>query len=209
MNNEASLHIGFDPLCGWCFGAIPAIRHVQKHVPNLEIELLLGGLFTGEAIRLYNRLFDFKKSASVGLERVTGKRPSQRFFDVIAAPDAPMASSLEPCDAIRQVQDIAPHKALSFAHRLQEMHFEEGRDLNDPRVYAELTYELDVPEIETEYWSDRRHLQHVLTPSFATCRAYGITSFPSYVLETDQRYPVRCSYEGDELVKEIAYRTQV
>ena len=89
---------------------------------------------------------------------MTGKRPSQRFFDVIAAPDAPMASSLEPCDAIRQVQDIAPRKALSFAHRLQEMHFEEGRDLNDPRVYAALTYELDVPEIETEYWSDRRHL---------------------------------------------------
>ena len=80
MNNEASLYIGFDPLCGWCFGAIPAIRHVQKHVPDLEIELLLGGLFTGEAIRPYDRLVDFINGASIRLERVTGQRPSQRFF---------------------------------------------------------------------------------------------------------------------------------
>ena len=37
MSNEASLHIGFDPFCGWCFGAILVIRHVQKHFPELKL----------------------------------------------------------------------------------------------------------------------------------------------------------------------------
>ena len=61
----------------WCHSRDPSCAKTR---PRVEIKLLLGELFTGEAIRPYDRLVDFINGASIRLERVTGQRPSQRFF---------------------------------------------------------------------------------------------------------------------------------
>ena len=50
---RARLIYGFDPLCGWCFGFGPALRALREALPDLEIELRMGGLVTGGRIRPY------------------------------------------------------------------------------------------------------------------------------------------------------------
>ncbi|MBL4874576.1 MAG: hypothetical protein JKY41_14620 [Rhodobacteraceae bacterium] len=44
MSQEKSkLIYGHDPLCGWCYGLIPALRHFAAHHP--EIECLTSDIF--------------------------------------------------------------------------------------------------------------------------------------------------------------------
>lgn len=178
----AYLVYGYDALCGWCYGAIPAVRHVAEAFPDLSIEVIPGGLVTGERIGPYARKVDYIRGAAVNLERVTGRRPSPAFFDLISGPQPVVASSLIPSDAVQQVKETAPEKALSFAHQVQEAHFGDGKDLNDPETYHAITDGLDLPSLETGHWGDRAELERRLAPVFARARSFGITSFPSYVL---------------------------
>lgn len=76
MSATPCLIYGYDPLCGWCYGAIPALRYLRGKRPALHIEVLLSGLVIGDRIRPYSEAVGYIRGASKDLERVTGRMPS-------------------------------------------------------------------------------------------------------------------------------------
>ena len=46
----------FDPLCGWCYGASPAIDRLSG-IPGVELKLAPSGLFAGEGARPMDKQF--------------------------------------------------------------------------------------------------------------------------------------------------------
>lgn len=46
----------FDPFCGWCYGAMPALSALNN-IDEIDIELLPTGLFAGESARVMNEEF--------------------------------------------------------------------------------------------------------------------------------------------------------
>lgn len=44
------LHYIYDPMCGWCYAAAPLIA-VAREVPNLDIVIHAGGMWTGAQIK--------------------------------------------------------------------------------------------------------------------------------------------------------------
>jgi putative protein-disulfide isomerase len=46
----------YDPLCGWCYGAAPALDKMVK-LDNLTVELAPTGLFAGEGARPLDERF--------------------------------------------------------------------------------------------------------------------------------------------------------
>lgn len=204
---QGRLVYGYDALCGWCYGAIPAVRHLKEVFPNLEIEVLPGGLVTGERIRPYSGLLDYIRGAADNLERVTGRRPSPEFFELISQPQPPVASSLQPSDAVRQVKEIAPDHALEFAHLLQEAHFEAGQDLNDPKVYHDITDRLELPRVQTHEWHDQSAMEDRLASMFQNARDLGISSFPSYVLVGPNPVHIDSYYDPQQLANAVLSAT--
>lgn len=203
MTGSPTLIYGYDPLCGWCYGAIPALRYLRQELPDLAIEVLPGGLVTGDRIRPYSELVGYIRGASKDLERVTGQKPSEAFFALISGANPPLASSLQPSDAVRQVKEAAPDKTLDFAHAIQEAHFFEGRDLNDPALYDEITKKFNIPAIQSDYWSDQATLKQQLSASFERSRDLGIASFPSYVMAGKKVHTLACSYDGVQLASSV------
>ena len=128
---------GFDPVCGWCYGMAPAIRAIAAAHPDLEIRLVMPGLVTGDRVGPYALMTDYIRGASVRLRAVTGRAPSEAFFDLIARPGV-TGDSTPPAAAIAQVARAAPHRAVPFAHAVIEAHFQEGADLGDPATYPPL-----------------------------------------------------------------------
>ena len=204
---QGHLVYGYDALCGWCYGAIPAVRHLKEAFPNLEIEVLPGGLVTGERIRPYSGLLDYIHGAADNLERVTGRRPSSEFFQMISQDAPPVASSLQPSDAVRQVKDTAPDHALEFAHLLQEAHFEAGQDLNDPKVYHDISDRLGLPRVQTDEWHDQSAIEARLAPMFERARDLGISSFPSYVLVGPTPVHIDTCYDPQQLADAVLSAT--
>jgi len=190
---------GYDPLCGWCYGFVPALRHLREQRPDVVIRPVMGGLVTGERIGRYADMGGYIRGASARMTAVTGMALSPAFFDrIIGNPDA-VASSVVPCAAVLQVRAVAPERAADYASAIQIAHFGEGEDLNDPATHARVARGLgidvrfDLPAQQVE--------PKALTEEFAATRALGISSYPTVILErSGRRTTLPTTYDPETLV---------
>lgn len=186
---------GFDPLCGWCYGFVPAIRSLRERRPDLPVWLVTAGLVTGARVGPYAEMEGYIRGASERLRAVTGRAPADAFFSLIATPGV-RGDSGPPSVAIDAVRRAAPDAAVEFAHAVIEAHFEDGADLNDAATYRPLLERhaagLALPDIHDPALADA---------AFAEGRALGVASFPTLILEAEGRREVLpTTYDPDALV---------
>jgi putative protein-disulfide isomerase len=173
---------GYDPLCGWCYGFSPVLRHLRRTRPDLPIVPVMGGLVTGARIGPYAEMEGYIRAASARMTQVTGMALSPAFFTRITGNPAVVASSIVPCAAVLQVRRHAPDRAADFAAAIQEAHFGAGEDLNDPAVHDRVASALGLRM--TFALPEPRHLPPDLSAEFAATRALGIASYPTLMMET-------------------------
>ena len=167
---------GFDPICGWCYGFAPAMRAIRAAHPDLPVRLAMSGLVTGARVGPAAAMEGYVRGAAVRLEAVTGRAPSEAFFDWMRRPGA-VADSSPPAAAIDAVRRDRPEAALAFAHAVIEAHYGEGMDPNDSAAYAPLLA-AHAPGVALPDIADPA-LQE---GAFADGRALGIASFPTLAL---------------------------
>lgn len=182
MNPMASSRLvyGFDPLCGWCFGFIPALEALTQQRPDIPIELRLGGLVTGERVRPYSEMENYIAGASSRLLAVTGQVLGEAFLGKLLKRSDVIASSIPPSAAILQVREKYPERALAFAHSVQAAHFRDGQDLNDLATYGPLLERLEL-DVTLELPAPDRP-GPALQREFDETRALGISSFPTTLI---------------------------
>lgn len=189
---------GYDPICGWCYGAPPAVRAVAEIMP---VRLVMAGLVVGERVGPAAAMEPYVRQASARLKAVTGREPSEAFYAWMGRPDA-IAASAPPAVAVDAVRRARPEAALAFAHAVTEAHYERGLDPNDRDAYAPLLAEhapgVTLPDL---------HDPALAKAAFAEGRAMGIRSFPTFLLERDgalEELPTL--YAPAELVAEVKRR---
>lgn len=71
---EKPMHITylFDPLCGWCYGAGPAMDHLSD-LPDVRLELAPSGLFIGDDRRMEPGMAQYILEADARIARMTGQ----------------------------------------------------------------------------------------------------------------------------------------
>ncbi|PRY92625.1 putative protein-disulfide isomerase [Hasllibacter halocynthiae] len=181
MSAARELIYGYDPICGWCYGAAPAVRAAAEVVP---VRVVMAGLVTGDRVGPAAAMEGYVRGAAGRLRAVTGRAPSEAFFEWMRSPGA-VADSGPPAVAVDAVRRERPGSALAFACAVTEAHYAEGMDPNDPGAYAPL---LD------------RHAPGVVLPdihdpglqdaAFAEGREMGITAFPTFALRDGGRIAV-------------------
>lgn len=189
---------GFDPLCGWCFGFVPAMRALRRAHPDLPVTLAMPGLVTGPRVGPYAEMEGYIRSASGRLRPVTGRAPSEAFFDLIRRPGV-IGDSRPPIAAIAAVAQAHPDAALDFAHAVTEAHFVDGADLNDPGTFTRLLRDLGLGPVDIAI--DDVAIARVLEEG----RAHGIASFPTLMIEQAGRRDVMPSlYDPDAVLAFVA-----
>ena len=178
---SARLIYAFDPLCGWCYGFIPAMRALTAAHPDLPIDLRMGGLVTGERIRPYADMATYIRGAHQQMASVTGMALGAPFFDRILASPTIIASSLIPCAALLQVRAARPEKTLDFAHAVQIAHFRDGDDLGDPAVYARLAAKTGL-DLDFNL-PGPRDLTPALAMEFSATRQFGVRAYPTLLVQ--------------------------
>jgi putative protein-disulfide isomerase len=189
---------GYDPICGWCYGAAPAVRAVAELVP---VRLVMAGLVIGERVGLAASMEGYVRQASARLKAVTGREPSEAFYTWMRQPGS-VAASAPPAVAVHAVMQARPEAALGFAHAVTEAHYENGMDPNDAAAYAPLLDEyapgVELPDL---------HDEALPATAFAPGRALGISAFPTFVLERDGTYEQLPSlYDPAALLDEVKAR---
>ncbi|MFP6796211.1 MAG: hypothetical protein VB933_03995 [Pseudomonadales bacterium] len=167
-------------MCSWCWGMAPAISEVVESLGDrISFDIRLGGINTDSVRpvgaygrRRLDRLWD-------EVTEVTGQTFSHQL------PEGTVYNSQLPCLALEGARDISGAPPFLFTHRLQQLFFEEGVNINDQEVLIETAEEFG---IEPGRLRERMRSTEVRTRTewgFTGSRRYGTNALPSVVVSDD------------------------
>lgn len=124
----------FDPLCGWCYGASPAIQRLGQH-GNIMLELAPTGLFTGAGGRSLDASFaDYAWSNDMRIQKLTGQRFTEAYHtQVLRRPGGRFDSSAATLALTAVAISEAPRE-LDTLKLLQEARYVDGLDTSAATV---------------------------------------------------------------------------
>lgn len=128
----------FDPLCGWCYAAAPALNYLQG-VEVIEVALAPTGLFAGAGARPMDAQFAaYAWANDQRIQQLTGQLFTQAYRDHILGAANRRFDSGPATLALTAVAQTAPDRELEALHALQHARYVEGRDNADPVVIADV-----------------------------------------------------------------------
>lgn len=121
----------FDPLCGWCYGAAPAIERLAKQ-ENILLELAPTGLFAGHAGRVMDAAFaDYAWANDMRIEKLTGQRFTPEYRSHILGKPGSRFDSAAATIALSAVAMSVPERELDALRLLQEARYLYAQDTCD------------------------------------------------------------------------------
>ena len=142
----ATLTYLFDPLCGWCYAAAPALARLQA-TAGVHVELAPTGLFAGGGARPMDAQFAaYAWSNDQRIEKLTGQPFTQAYRDRILGAAGGRFDSGPATLALTAVAQTAPDRELDVLHALQRARYVDGRDTADAQVLADVLTALGLAE---------------------------------------------------------------
>lgn len=177
-----------DPLCGWCYAFGHRLSEsMEKFAHLVDLEVILGGMITGEQEGPVGQEATHMLAALPALERTTGVRFGERYKTALLHGER-WRSSVHPSRAVVAMRTLMPERAGAFLHAVQRLHFQEGADLNDLSLYAPLAAALGVDEeLYAHCLADERMITET-EQDFAMVAQWGITGFPALAAEVGTRF---------------------
>ena len=127
-----------DPLCGWCWGAAPALTRLAAG--GVRLEVVASGLFIGDRT-MTPEFAAYAWENDQKIRALSGQTFSEAYRErVLGAADGRIDSGPATL-ALTAVQLLEPEKALATLHALQAARWVDGRDITAEAVVAEVLRE--------------------------------------------------------------------
>lgn len=118
----------YDPLCGWCYGALPALKALSERFD--PIRLCPTGLFSGNgAIPMGPGFAKTAKSNDARIARLSGQEFSDRYFDKILCAATGTVDSGSATLLLTAVHLIEPASEIEALRIIQEERYVRGGDI--------------------------------------------------------------------------------
>lgn len=196
----------YDPLCGWCFGFDPVLSDLAEKHPELRIEVIGGGMMTGQRVGPISQMADYILGAYKQLEQTTGVRVGEPYLALLRQ-GTYISNSEPPCRALAAYKLQRPDDGLRFAIALQDAMFVHGNDLNAPETYANLaeSFGLDAKLFLVQMESPEAHA--ATQQGFAQSQSLGVQGFSSVFYFDRQLYhPIAHGYTRlEQLERSLKY----
>ncbi|PZF90644.1 DsbA family protein [Micromonospora deserti] len=123
----------FDAYCGWSHGFSTTLSQVAARHPDLPVEVVSGGLFTG-ARRQPIRAFGYVQNANAKISERTGAEFGDGYQRLIADGSFVMDSEAA-ARGMAALRQAAPDRAVELAVALQRAFFVGGHSLSTSDTY--------------------------------------------------------------------------
>ncbi|NGY64238.1 DsbA family protein [Lentzea sp. NEAU-D13] len=123
----------FDAYCGWSHGFSGVLAEVAGRHPELPVEVVSGGLFTG-ARRVPIREFGYVQGANAKINELTGAEFGAAYERLIEDGEFVMDSEAA-ARGVAALRAAAPDRAAELAIALQRAFYVDGLSLSDPDTY--------------------------------------------------------------------------
>lgn len=144
---KATLFYLFDPLCGWCYGASPALRQMAESV-GPALTLLPTGLFAGPMPRrLEPDMVSYIKQADQRIAAMTGQIFSTAYQALLEQPGQYIDSTLATL-TFGVLARRLPGQTVAILAAIQAARYVGGRDITSQNVLADIAAQFGVPEVD-------------------------------------------------------------
>jgi putative protein-disulfide isomerase len=174
-----------DPMCSWCYGFGPELKMLLSGLPDLPLEVVVGGLRPYET-----QPMNAEKKASIIEHWLKVGEASGLPFDDAAIAQENFVYNTEPaCRAVVAARILAPQATLDVFLAIQHGFYAEGLDTTQGDVLARLcTAALNKAGVDIDeeafakMWSSEEAITATHT-DFVQTQRWGVTGFPTLVLE--------------------------
>jgi putative protein-disulfide isomerase len=177
----------YDALCGWCYAFSPAILSAANQRQGWNVEVVSGGMVTGDRIGPVGNMAEYILSAIPRVEEMSGVEFGQPYIDMMKE-GSTVASSIFPSKALSAYKLLDGKHPLRIASEIQKMWFVKGLDLSEKSNYEKLIRDSDV---DFNAWADTvdsKHTEEAMNLDFGKAQQFGIEGFPSLVAQKDGKY---------------------
>jgi putative protein-disulfide isomerase len=185
----ASLIYIADPMCSWCYGFGPELNALLEGLPQMPIHIVVGGL------RAYNRkAMDAElKTTLLSHWQHVEERTGLPFSRDALAREGFVYDTEPACRAVVSARTLAPNAALPVFHAIQHAFYAQGLDVTQGDVLAKVaTTALKDAGVTTDtaafldHWNSAAAIT-ATNDDFTQTQRWGVTGFPTLVLERDGR----------------------
>ncbi|SNX63133.1 putative protein-disulfide isomerase [Streptomyces sp. TLI_55] len=167
----------FDAYCGWSHGFSGTLREVVSRHPELPVEVVSGGLFTGPR-RVPIREFGYVQGANAQIAELTGAEFGPGYDRLIADGSFVMDSEAA-ARGVAALRQAAPDRAAELAAALQRAFYVDGLSLSDPATYRTVAEAagLDADAVVAAFEAPAG--QDAAVADFRRSAGLGVTGFPT------------------------------
>lgn len=146
MSETIQLTYLFDPLCGWCYGASPAIEKLMQQ-DDIAVTAVPSGLFADAgAFPMTAGFAAHAWEADQRITQITGQIFSDVYRRNVLESGTGNVDSGPANLALTAVRLTAPEREFEALKAIQRARYIEGRDNGDPAVIADVLAELGLSE---------------------------------------------------------------
>ena len=190
----------YDALCGWCYGFAPTMRtFFDKYKSEFEtIEVISGGMITGNRIGKIGEVAPYIKSAYKDVENRTGVTFGEKFLKDILEEGSSIFTSIPPSIALSVFKREAEQnptlagdkneKLLHFAEDLQSLIYFDGIEPQDYSKYGELAEKYGLEKKDFVEKMNHPEFEKLARQDFQRSQDFGVNGFPTVVIQKGEEY---------------------
>lgn len=123
----------FDAYCGWSYGFASTLNELVRRHPDLQIDVVSGGLFTGSR-QVPIRELGYIRDANAKITELTGAEFGPGFERLIADGSFVMDSEAA-ARGVAALREAAPDRIVELAAAMQHAFYVDGLSLSEPATY--------------------------------------------------------------------------
>ncbi|MFL5999936.1 MAG: DsbA family protein [Streptomyces sp.] len=175
----------FDAYCGWSHGFTATLREITTRHPDLPVEVVSGGLFTGGR-RVPIREFGYVQGANAHIAELTGAEFGEAYERLIADGSFVMDSE-SAARGVAALRKVAPDRATELATALQHAFYVDGRSLSDAATYRDLAAAAGLDGDAVVAAFEAPEAQTAARADFRRAAELGVSGFPTLLAVTGER----------------------
>jgi putative protein-disulfide isomerase len=178
-----------DPMCSWCYGFSQEMKTIVEAMPDLEVQVVMGGLSAGSTKILDDAGKQFRLTHWARVEQMSGAQFNR---EALLARKDFVYDSEPVCRAVVTARLIQPSvNLLKVLGAFQRAFYVDGADTTDGKVLAEVGaaalkaagFDVDAKAFYAVWASD--HAIQAARADFEQTRRLGVSGFPSVFGELD------------------------
>lgn len=190
LARTAALYYLFDPLCGWCYGAVPAL--IELKAADVAIRLIPTGIFSGPGARAMDDDFaNFAWTNDQRIHRISGQPFTEQYRAVVLADRQQRCDSGPASLALTAVAMTSSAQEMTALEAIQRARFVDGRNVTDGPTLCAILTETGLPDAAdalaqpSQALSDAHHRR--AAEAMALIREFRAQGVPTFIAVSPTR----------------------